>query len=281
MLTEVPDEKQVSESYLDKRAANNAFWSNQALQHGGQMAATASTGFIRKATLSRLGEIVKTDDCVLEVGCGNATSLLAPLSLKCHAYGADLTFEMLLAAKKYHAKIQGLVRSDACYLPFKDASFDVVYSSRCLINVVDQDMQQRAMREIFRVAKPGGSVVLVENFQEPVARMNLAIERYHAGPRVVDPQNLLLNLDQTLDYSQKLGWGPIRIRGNTLVSFTSHILVGTITRRRGGRIVERLLYPLYSLLTWVEDSFGARFPLYGKDTLVLFQKRLSADLGRD
>ena len=63
-----------------------------------------------------------------------------------------MTEEMLQNAKRHHPKARGLSRSDACYLPFKAGSFDVVYSSRCIINVLTEEMQQVAVSEIFRVS---------------------------------------------------------------------------------------------------------------------------------
>jgi len=283
--------------YLSKRALNNAYWADQAAQYGSTLSATASAAWARTAVLRRLRKLIKPKSSVLEVGCGNASSLLGPLSYDCEAYGIDLTAEMLLLAKQYHKMVKALVRSDACYVPFRDASFDFVYTSRCLINVLDPKMQHLAMREVFRVAKPNGTVVFVENFEEPLTQLNLARERHGAGPRIIDQHNLVLNLQDTLAYSKKLGWNAIRIQGNTLASFAAHIIFGRFFRGRmrgrvagwsRGRIcgsgrwrligwkcdqmVEWLLYPLYFVLTWLDDCFGARLPLFGKDVMITFRR---------
>lgn len=283
--------------YLSKRALNNAHWANEASQYGSSLSATASTAWTRSAVLRRLRKLIKPKSSVLEVGCGNASSLLGPLSYDCEAYGIDLTAEMLLLAKQYHKRVKALVRSDACYVPFRDASFDFVYTSRCLINVLDPKMQHLAMREVFRVAKPNGTVVFVENFEEPLTQLNLARERHGAGPQIIDQHNLALNLQETLAYSKKLGWNAIRIQGNTLASFVAHIILGRFFRGRArGRIAEwssgrirgagrwRLigwkckqmvewgLYPLYFVLTWLDDCFGARLPLLGKDVMITFRR---------
>ena len=50
-----------------------------------------------------------------------------------------LPLKCWLAAKQEHDRIKGLVRADACRLPFADGRFNVVYTSRCLINVLDSD----------------------------------------------------------------------------------------------------------------------------------------------
>jgi SAM-dependent methyltransferase len=266
------NQQETRKEYLEKRAGNNAYWKKRALQHGHETVATATTDWVRRSTLGRLRTLVKSLDRVLEVGCGNASSLLSCLSLDCRAYGVDLTMEMLVLAKQRHTKIRGLFRSDACYLPFQDATFDVVYTSRCLINVLDAEMQRLAIRELLRVATPTGVVVLIENFEEPIARMNQAKERFHAGAPETDEHNLRLNLNTTIEYSRQLGWSPIRIRGNTLASFVHHVVAGRLTRHGGSGIAARLLYPVYIGLTWLEDCFGAGLPLFGKDTMVVLKR---------
>jgi len=66
-------------------------------------------------------------------------------------------------------KARGLCRSDACYLPFQDGSFDVVYSSRCVINVLTEEMQQGgSKRDFFGSLSLTATVVLMENFEEPM-----------------------------------------------------------------------------------------------------------------
>lgn len=259
-------------THVKLRTLNNSFWSAMATQHGGNLNATASTRWVRTASLRRLKQVIQPGDRVLDVGCGNGSSLLGPLSGRCFAYGVDMTEEMLQNAKQHHPRARGLCRSDACYLPFQSASFDVVYSSRCVINVLTEEMQQVAISEIFRVVKPNGTVVLMENFQEPLARMNRARESYRAGPPIVDAHNLQLNLQRTLAYSRGLGWNALKIRSNTWASFVSNVLVPRILRRRGNWLADRILHPLYVSLCWFEDHAPISVPLFGKDTTVVFRK---------
>jgi hypothetical protein len=144
-------------------------------------------------------------------------------------------------------------------------------------------MQRQAMREAFRVAKPSGTVIFVENFEEPLIRMNLARERYGAGATIRDQHNLVLNLQETLAYSKKLGWNAISIQGNTLASFGAFIILGRFIGQKSGQIAEGpgarfrqiakwALYLAFSVLTWLDDCFGARLPLFGKDIMVVFKK---------
>jgi SAM-dependent methyltransferase len=257
--------------YLRKRAENNAFWAGRARQEGSSLAATDTTGWVRTASLRRLRKFVRPNDRVLEVGCGNGSSFLASISRKCRVLGVDLTFEMLQLAKQY-LDIKGLVQSDACWLPFADQSFDVVYTSRCLINVLDPEMQQQALSELFRVVKQSGTVILIENFVEPLTRLCQARERFHAGPPLANGHNLAINLDDALKFSRQLGWFPCIVRGNTIASIVSCVIVPWITRGSGESFLECLLYPLYVALTIFEDAFGKRSKPVGKDVLVAFRR---------
>jgi demethylmenaquinone methyltransferase/2-methoxy-6-polyprenyl-1,4-benzoquinol methylase len=64
----------------------------------------------------------------------------------------------LAVGRKRHPEIE-FVFADATKLPFKNAEFDAVTISFGLRNVVDVDA---ALKEFYRVTKPGGRVVVCE-----------------------------------------------------------------------------------------------------------------------
>ena len=65
--------------YLKRRVANNAYWADKAIRQGNALEATESTRWVRGSSLRRIEEsVLRKGDCTLEVGCGNASSLLAP-----------------------------------------------------------------------------------------------------------------------------------------------------------------------------------------------------------
>jgi 2-polyprenyl-3-methyl-5-hydroxy-6-metoxy-1,4-benzoquinol methylase len=99
---------------------------------------------------------------VLDVGCGDGALVCAAASWGAEATGVDPDPEMLAAARSRAARegiraafMEGRVER----LPFPDASFDVVFSVTVLCFTRDA---ASAVRELARVLRPGGRLVLGE-----------------------------------------------------------------------------------------------------------------------
>jgi demethylmenaquinone methyltransferase/2-methoxy-6-polyprenyl-1,4-benzoquinol methylase len=100
---------------------------------------------------------------VLDLAAGTATSSAALATSGADVVGCDFSLGMLrVGAKAQHEGVD-LVAGDALRLPFADASFDAVTISFGLRNVADADL---ALRELLRVTRPGGRVVVCE-FSHP------------------------------------------------------------------------------------------------------------------
>lgn len=109
----------------------------------------------RKALALRPGERVLD----LAAGTGVSTEELGKSGAWCVA--TDFSQGMLAAGR--HRNVP-MVAGDAMALPFADESFDAVTISYGLRNVSDPDL---ALREMLRVTKPGGRLVVAE-FSTPV-----------------------------------------------------------------------------------------------------------------
>jgi len=98
---------------------------------------------------------------VLDLAAGTATSSAALAATGADVVGCDFSLGMLRAAKP-HDGVE-LVAGDALRLPFADSSFDAVTMSFGLRNTADADL---ALRELLRVTRPGGRLVVCE-FSHP------------------------------------------------------------------------------------------------------------------
>jgi len=113
------------------------------------------------------------DERVLDVGCGRGLFLIgaAKRLTTGRAIGIDVWQAEDLSGNKPeatldNARIEGVAErvevqtADARKLPFDDDSFDVVLSSAALHNIYDAGERQTAVREIARVLKVGGRVLI-------------------------------------------------------------------------------------------------------------------------
>jgi SAM-dependent methyltransferase len=104
------------------------------------------------------------DRDVLEIGCGSGMGLPYLGEKARMVVGGDYTMGLLREARAQLPKAP-LVRMDAQFLPFRDASLDVVLMLEMIYYVADQDA---AFAECRRVLRPGGALmVCVPNPERP------------------------------------------------------------------------------------------------------------------
>ena len=104
---------------------------------------------------------------VLEIGVGTGLSL-NEYSSHLEVVGIDLSPEMLDKARERVANerlhhVTGLHEMDAGDLKFPDGSFDTVVAMYVMTVVPEPE---KVMRELARVTKPGGEVILVNHFSQ-------------------------------------------------------------------------------------------------------------------
>lgn len=123
---------------------------------------------------------------VLDICCGTGSVILSfaakhPDAL---AIGYDFSPGMLQKAKeKDVAHTINLVNGDAAYLSFVDDCFDIVCCSHALYELKGQ-VRTDALREMKRVLKPDGQVLIMEHEvpRNPVAKLMFYIRMLMMGP---------------------------------------------------------------------------------------------------
>ncbi len=100
---------------------------------------------------------------LLECGCGGNPAVEF-LDL-CSTYtGVDFSEVGLEVAKR---KLKGtaipceVTQADSCQLPFDNEQFDAIYSAHMLYHIPEAEAQASALREMIRVLKPNGVLVLL------------------------------------------------------------------------------------------------------------------------
>src|SRR5215472_6193298 len=102
-------------------------------------------------------EYIRDGDRVLDVGCGPGVALRTYASeRKVVAHGIDYAHNMVAFARQRTREITPELDIDFHHgnvleLPYADCTFDIVTSSRCLMALLQWDLQQKALLEIHRV----------------------------------------------------------------------------------------------------------------------------------
>ncbi|GAA1632371.1 demethylmenaquinone methyltransferase [Georgenia ruanii] len=122
----------------------------------------------RKAVGARPGERV------LDLAAGTGTSSEEYADAGIDVVPCDFSTGMMAVGKRRRPDLP-FVAGDATALPFADASFDAVTISFGLRNVVDTG---RALREMLRVTRPGGRLVICEFSRPTWAPFRAVYETY-------------------------------------------------------------------------------------------------------
>ncbi|SNS32277.1 demethylmenaquinone methyltransferase / 2-methoxy-6-polyprenyl-1,4-benzoquinol methylase [Actinomadura meyerae] len=109
---------------------------------------------------------------ILDLAAGTGTSSVPFAEAGADTVACDFSLGMLRVGVRRQAGVRGLsfVAGDALSLPFADGSFDAVTISFGLRNVADTG---RALRELRRVARPGGRLLVCEVSHPPNALLAL------------------------------------------------------------------------------------------------------------
>lgn len=100
----------------------------------------------------------KPGQSVLDLAAGTGSSSIAFNLEGVRVVASDFSQGMLAEGRKRHPELE-FVFADATNLPFAASEFDATTISFGLRNVVNVE---KALREMFRVTKPGGRVVICE-----------------------------------------------------------------------------------------------------------------------
>jgi ubiquinone/menaquinone biosynthesis C-methylase UbiE len=124
--------------------------------------------FSNKAVLRTLD--LKPGLSILDVGCGTGILLQQLLQLGLHLklYGIDISSKMVKVAQAKFDQGSALVHEGSAHgLPYKNESYDCV---TCATSFHHYPSPRNSLREMFRVLKPGGKLVLLDPFTDGFLR---------------------------------------------------------------------------------------------------------------
>ena len=92
---------------------------------------------------------------ILDVGCGTGRDTRVFHDKGAHVAGVDISEGLLLVARRENPDIT-FVTADFVRLPFEGRSFDGVWSHASLVHLETLEEVKQALREFYRVLRPGG-----------------------------------------------------------------------------------------------------------------------------
>lgn len=115
--------------------------------------------------MERFREFVKAGDHVLDVGCGNGRAYQLFDGLAIEYEGIDVSRDLIREARAARRDLLVNFRvGSVLELPYDGATFDAVLAVAMLLHIPSEKYRLRALREMWRVLKPGGRL-LMTNWQ--------------------------------------------------------------------------------------------------------------------
>jgi ubiquinone/menaquinone biosynthesis C-methylase UbiE len=142
---------------------------------------------------------------VFDIGCGDAFTTLKLCSAfpETSFVGGDYSRSMLDNADKNLRESDvrniDLVGYDLSS-PIDVGTFELAYTTRCLINLPGWEIQRTAIRNISRLLKSGGAYVMIENFLDGHRELNELRRKFDLPEIKIRHHNFFLEQELVLDF---------------------------------------------------------------------------------
>lgn len=185
------------------------YWEERALADD-SIQSTTQDVFLREIELNTLFERIReySPKYVADVGCGDGRTTIG-LALKFGEIqfgGFDYSSSMIENAKKVLTKQNvpnvRFEQHDICNS--LRGTFDLIYTTRCLINLTSWDLQKNAIKNIHRALKDDGVYLMFENFREGQENFNRIRKKYELAEISIRDHNLFFTHKKLLDFTDDL-----------------------------------------------------------------------------
>ncbi len=109
--------------------------------------------------LNQFTQHIEPGGLILDAGCGSGRDSRLLTERRFNVIGVDLSEELLKIAQQTNPKTQ-FICADIKELPFKDNYFDGVWCSAVLLHLETIEDVKKALKEMYRVLKPGGIIFI-------------------------------------------------------------------------------------------------------------------------
>lgn len=182
-----------------------SYWENRA-QGDDSVQSTTMDIWLREIESKVVQEAIYTykPSSVCDVGCGDGRTTIkcAKKISSAKFFGFDYAESMVENARK-NSRDSGVTNiefNEGDVTNKFSQKFDFAYSTRCLINLVDWDAQQLAIKNIQDSLNPGGIYLMIENFVEGQDNFNSLRKEFELPEIPVREHNTFFNRKELLDF---------------------------------------------------------------------------------
>lgn len=217
------------------------YWNNRAKNEGQTLQSTTNDYYLREIELDTLykyiSELIKpkiTDILIGDIGCGDGyiTSSLAAKFTQAQFYGYDYSSEMIKNAKSRQTNNCFFDVSDVVHDNFIQ-KFDILFTTRCLINLPNISLQKQALEKIYNALKNNGHYFMIENFEDGQNNFNQIRKFFDLEEIPVRNHNLFFSHDW-LDNFIKDKFEIIKVENiSSIYYLVSRIVYSAICKENG------------------------------------------------
>lgn len=171
----------------------------QAHKYGDQGESTIVDMRIRRLEMQAIWQYIEENQSILEVGCGNgfvAEEMVKNFPVDLHAI--DFAPEMIAIARNREIDNgPGKVRFEqANILEFAGfEQYDLIFTERCLQNIMDWELQKVALSNIAHALKKNGKFIMLESFTDSFQYLNKARQELDLPEITVPYHNLAFDVE--------------------------------------------------------------------------------------
>lgn len=190
------------------------FWDDQARSHGASDLATAPDHHYRTLEINSILRVIdgiEQRETILDVGCGNgySTVKIGKKFPEAMLTGVDYSEPMIAEANKavipnveyFHGDVLSLSRNKNLI----GQKFDIVLSTRCLINLATWEEQKSGILEMRKMLAPNGRLILVENTEAGLKSLNILRAKLDLPPIEVRWHNKYLPQTEFNEFMSNAG----------------------------------------------------------------------------
>lgn len=165
-------------------------WDNSAVKHKKSHWASWGDNFAISLEIQEIEKCITNNMKILDVGCSNGYAVFshAKKNNSISIHGVDFSEKMIEFAQErlFEEKLENVSFSveDVRKMNMPDESFDMVYTTRVIINLPTWEEQIQGILECIRVTKKGGIIILSEAFWEPLNKLNALRQLFGLQPLV-------------------------------------------------------------------------------------------------